>query len=418
MATSSATDRALIDLVRAGKVDAEIAVRLGMSKYVIEDRIAAICGERGFAGRAELAASRGDEPALPVVLPEETQRRALPMGSIVSLVAAMLVIGVAAWQFLPRPGQSSDVEPALSPAPAGAATSAPPAANNSMVNGVLVRDAAIGAPAFLPAGITLLILRTDENSGATSIERVTQTNEGLVNAVLLAPAPAEITKAVVSAEGTSIAAAVCSDCAPGTDGSMQVVRSDDSGATWQVLMTVTGPTFPGLVAVTRDDVVLDWGNGGVPNYRMADGGRICSGNGASLVASWWGRDGLATRSPASGEVVDCRGRTMFDPGLPADAVVESVRPFSKPGRVIAVSWREGTADAPEYLVAAFSSFENGALRIPMRASVTAWRGSSGFGTVFAADGRPHPVLYAFSKAMYHPLILAVSGQVEVIGASQ
>ncbi len=197
---------------------------------------------------------------------------------------------------------------------------------------------------------------------------------------------------------------------------MSILRSSDSGSNWAQVTSIAGPAFPGLVAVTRDDVVLDWGDGQARMFRMADGGRVCAAGGTTLVSTWWGANGLATRDPVSGHFVDCRGRTMFDPGLEPDAAIDSVRPFSRPGKLIAISWREGAASDTEFFVGAFSAFEYGALRVPNPAYVTAWRGASGFGTIFDAQGEPTPVRFDFSAGMYFPLLLHPVDHVDVLGA--
>lgn len=417
--TFLASDRALIEMVREGKVDAEIAVRLGISAGVIEDRIAAVCSELGLDSRAELA--RYDGPLTGVELPgtqDALRSRAISPATLVSLAAGMAVAALAGWTLLGRGDATREAETATAPStPAPIVQSLPTQASGPAVNGVPVQDAAIGVPESLPAGTTLLVVRTDSASGETTIERVTQTSEGLVNAVLFDPAGGgEIREAVVSGDGASMAAAVCIAC-EGSHPRLEVFRSDDSGANWRLVTATDAAVLPKLVAVTRDEVILDWGTGAARTFRTESGGRPCAAQGTSLVTAWWGPDGIASQDPASGRIVNCRGRTMFDPGLSTVAVIEDVRPFTRPGRVTTVSWREGNPAEPQYFIAAFSSFENGVLRVPGPATVAAWRGESGFGTVSTASGYSRAVRFDFSAGVYHPLRLGFEDNVRVIAAT-
>lgn len=415
-----ATDRALVELVREGKVDAEIAVRLGLSAGSIEDRVGAVCRELGLANRQELAEYRGPfEVAEFDDRAEGSGSRRLSPGTLLSLAAGLTVAAFVGWQLLARDGGPGAALPGTTPvsiAPA-AAQPAPSYSTGPAINGVPVQDAAIGVPESLPAGTTLLVVRTDSSSGETTIERVTQTSEGLVNAVLFDPAGGgEIREAVVSGDGGSMAASVCVGC-NGSHPRLEVFRSDDSGANWRLVTATDADILPKLVAVTRDEVILDWGTGGARTFRTESGGRPCAATGTTLVTSWWGPDGIASQDPADGRIVNCRGRTMFDPGLPAVAVIEDVRPFTRPGRVTTVSWREGGTSETEYFVAAFSSFENGVMRVPGPSTVAAWRGESGFGTVSTESGYSRAVRFDFSAGVYHPLRLGNEDNVRVIAAT-
>lgn len=414
-----ATDQALIEMVREGRVDAEIAVRLGLSAGAIEDRIAAVCSELGLAGRSELARYTGTLPGTEDARnPEPTPGRGVSLVTVASLVAGLAVAAVAGWRMLDRGASTDDLpnEAVAQPVATAVILAAPTRVAGPAVNGVPVQDAAIGAPESLPAGTTLLVLRTDAANGDTTIERVTQTSEGLVNAVLFSPASnGEIREAVVSGDGASMAASVCIAC-EGAHPRLEVFRSDDSGANWRLVTATEATVLPKLVAVTRDEVILDWGTSGSRTFRTDNGGRPCAAQGTSLVTSWWGPDGIASQDPASGRIVNCRGRTMFDPGLPTVAVIEDVRPFTRPGRVTTVSWRENTTAEPQYFVAAFSSFENGVLRVPGPSNVAAWRGESGFGTVTTEYGYSRAVRFDFSAGVYHPLRLGGEDNVRVIAA--
>lgn len=415
-----ASDRALIEMVREGKVDAEIAVRLGLSAGTIEDRIAAVCASLGLSDRGELARYNGP---LTVESTEETSSALrsprIPLPTLVSLTAGVVVAVIAGWRLLGGGGEASvgaqaTVPPDATPVFAARATPVMPA--GPAVNGVPVQDAAIGAPESLPAGTTLLVLRTDAATGETTIERVTQTSEGLVNAVLFTPASnGEIQDAVVSGDGASMAASVCIAC-ESTRPRLEVFRSDDAGGHWRLVTATEAEVLPKLVAVTRDEVILDWGTSSARTFRTESGGRPCAAQDTMLVASWWGPDGIASQDPASGRIVNCRGRTMFDPGLPSVAIIEDVRPFTRPGRVTTLSWREDGSSDTEYFVAAFSSFENGVLRVPGPSTVAAWRGESGFGTVSTVYGYSRAVRFDFSAGVYHPLRLGSDGNVRVIGA--
>ncbi len=163
--STSATDRALVELIRMGKVDAEIAVRLGLSAGVIEDRVTSICNDAGFTSRAELVASRGDLRPAVVLQADPPEQRRFALTAVLSLVTTLAICAVAAWMFVPRPAGESSATYALATANLTTPSFVPLPADTSVINGVRIQDAVIGVPEYLPAGITLLILRTDAASG-------------------------------------------------------------------------------------------------------------------------------------------------------------------------------------------------------------------------------------------------------------
>lgn len=102
----SPQEEALLELVREGRVDAEIAVRLGISNRDVKDRVEALAAKLGVPGRegllSDLALSVWEETAarpVPVFRPRVSERRSYGFVALIALTlgAAMAVAALNLW---------------------------------------------------------------------------------------------------------------------------------------------------------------------------------------------------------------------------------------------------------------------------------------------------------------------------------
>ncbi len=220
------SERSLLDLVRDGRVDAEIAVRLGIENRLVKARLATLMARAGVATRAELRewVEPEDEP-LPAVeapveiTPKPASRRRLPASAFASIAVAVGGAAMAlGWLAL----GDNDVAPdsARPTAEVGAnaaltvAGSPPPGPTPIVtIGGLTAREAKFGGVASLPEGVEVTVVRGSALDRGVRVERITET-AGVVDVatIFVARDGTRIADALADEEGDMVAVAVCSGC--------------------------------------------------------------------------------------------------------------------------------------------------------------------------------------------------------------
>ncbi len=253
------TDAYLLQLLRDGKVDAEIAVRLQITRTALQLRIDALCRSAGVVNRDELRAwietvdtaeyelipaAEIVEVAIPGAPPPPRYRRTSPIvvRTAASMAAAML--GLAGLVSMntgpstqPLTTRGVTILPAATVAPAMQAAVSVPIGPDLQPERALVVTRSNEAQQ-LPPGVTMLVeLRSGDRT--TGLELVTGSDDGSLArlSVLSAPSDGVITSTATLPNGEIMFSAVCQDgeC-DSTSGAGNAwttfYRSDDGGATW------------------------------------------------------------------------------------------------------------------------------------------------------------------------------------------
>jgi DNA-binding beta-propeller fold protein YncE/DNA-binding CsgD family transcriptional regulator len=128
--TPSAAERRVLDELAAGRTNAEIAVRLGLSPETVKSHISRMLGETDCADRGALARWWQGEQRRPRILPAlGWLGRAAATVAVLALVVLLLIGGISG---LPRLAERLDVRPRLArvllpePSPVPTPTPAPP----------------------------------------------------------------------------------------------------------------------------------------------------------------------------------------------------------------------------------------------------------------------------------------------------
>jgi hypothetical protein len=121
----SEQEQQLLDLIRAGKVDAEIAVRLGVSNAEVKERIERLMWRRGARYRDDLRRSEAG-PAPGPVASTGGSRSPKSLAAIATTVIALLAVGFACGWLLRGGGDVAPADAAASSAPTLPPTLPPP----------------------------------------------------------------------------------------------------------------------------------------------------------------------------------------------------------------------------------------------------------------------------------------------------
>lgn len=246
------SDAYLLQLLRDGKVDAEIAVRLGITSTELRLRIERLCRSAGVSTRDELRywietvdtvewqpeSAAPEEPAA-ADAPPRKRRAPVVVGTVASMAAAMLgLAGLVNLNDHPSTqhlapsavvGDSSDI-----PAPLAVLSGPPAAIGPDYLPERAISLHSANQSAALPPGTALLV----EVNGV-AIERLAAGADGSISRdrVLAAPSDGELTSTAALPTGAIIFAAVCDggacDSANGAGSAWTTFyRSDNLGETW------------------------------------------------------------------------------------------------------------------------------------------------------------------------------------------
>ncbi|MGD9933949.1 MAG: hypothetical protein AB7T37_09540 [Dehalococcoidia bacterium] len=236
------TDRAIVDGIRAGRRDVELAVELGITTADLKARVDRLVRTAAVDSRAALA--RWDFSATPSPLSVQNPPTAAVPSSTGSVnrtpvlryavtIALVLVAAFAGYRWL---GNESNPAPAPAVPLATVSPSLLPPAPK-----VRYEDLEPLPPIELPAGLVLFVLRGCEGCPfPTSLDRVFRDRLGVVQADrVLAPGPGESILGVwVTPDASLLVASLCvSSSCSGPGATSRIIQSGDGGATW----TVAGP---------------------------------------------------------------------------------------------------------------------------------------------------------------------------------
>jgi len=370
----SPAERRVLEYVREGTLDAEIAVRLGVPVGDVKDRIASMRRKLNLSDRAALAAwtpSDGPHPpdrtelppdvlADPEGAPPETLHRSLPnAGTLVSLVLVVLfaagAIGFLLWSNeTSEPRARADTTPADIPAlgpgpqpsPAPGYSVLTPSPGSTVAAGQLKE----GIPGALPPDVRLLLLRSCDGGIATCpphsryLELVASPASGeIARSVVFDPADRTLLDAVASHDGQVLFVMTClgGGClgAPGA-AEYRLHRSIDGGANWQARALPDGPVT--VVGVEGIDAVVTPAGG--HEYGIYDFGTNSFRDYGGTAPA---RQGLAAPDPRFALSNDRRlilttsGDIAFDPQLAIGSNIMSFVPGAAAGEFY-VDWQGGS----------------------------------------------------------------------------
>ena len=268
----SPTDSMLVASVRAGMLDAESAVRLGLTVTDVRRRIETVMMRLGFADRAELRSwdpvvrpFPADLAELTAPAPAATARPGElsapkprgPILSLVSLAGVAVVVGLGLWWFT-NSGSSSIATPA--PPTTAVVTTPAPSAVPATFAGVPLRPLTPLPATDLPPGLALYsLIDCDCGRPVQELVRLYRDLDGQVHRDTLFRADdysgdplASIFSVWAEGDASDIAVAVCVDGECGAQGPIVpltartvVWRSHDGGMSWDE----AGPPLTGLVSI-------------------------------------------------------------------------------------------------------------------------------------------------------------------------
>ena len=249
------SDAYLLQLLRDGKVDAEIAVRLGIREHDLRIRIEQLCRSAGVSTRDELrlwietvdtaewvpddAIATPEPPALPA---PKRRRSPVIVGTAASMAAAMLgLVGLVNIVDHPAGEQLAPVaieNNGTIPASIAGISSAPAPIGPDFHPERAIKTQVGVEPRPLPAGSTIVV-EVGERGHATSIDIIAMSDDALLSRsrVLHAPANGEVTSTAMLPTGAVMFAAICDggvcDSRNGAgDAWTTFYRSDNGGETW------------------------------------------------------------------------------------------------------------------------------------------------------------------------------------------
>ena len=288
----SPAERRVLEYVRQGTLDAEIAVRLGVPVGDVKERVASMLQKLNLPDRAALAAwdpsqlpasqpravepvvTEPAEPAAPTPeLPPRFSWRLDP-GTMASLViVALLVTGSLAYLLWPKseegtPARASaprgrwQTAVAVEPSPGGAATpgGSPVATITPVRRFDSLRE---GQPVTLPGTVQLLVLGpcpplSERCPGGERRLSWTHWDAGVpVGFPAFEPGGERLVDAIASPGGEAIVVLTCLGQCSGreAEGQWRLHRSLDWGVTWETSPAATGPiAVAGLVGT--DPIVM------------------------------------------------------------------------------------------------------------------------------------------------------------------
>ena len=298
-------ERRVLDYVRTGTLDAEIAVRLGVPIGDVKDRIERMLAKSGLKTKAELAAWVGDAPGAdptdseavigeyviglyPETPPSPNRRRRWSVA--VGTVAAVLAVGAGAWFTWGR--ELDRTAPQLYDSGArlentevvtltlASAFTTVSAAGVEVIAGVEVGALRYEDPTSFPAQTAMIVAMGcwQCDGPVSSLVRLWSADDGSVRRTVLFEPPTRsdgsidfISSYAVSPGGNSLAVALCTkEGCPWHDGTepggeLTIFRSDDGGATWQEVGSQPGGSY--IAAVKPRGVLM------ATRYRGDDGKR-------------------------------------------------------------------------------------------------------------------------------------------------
>ncbi|MGI8926906.1 MAG: hypothetical protein ACR2HN_09715 [Tepidiformaceae bacterium] len=390
------SERGVLDHIRAGQLDAEIAVRLGVPIGDVKERVAALIRKTGVAERRELAAWRAEggspaeerggpagelsseAPATDGVAEGAPRPRSRAFVAGLVLGGAAVAVGLGAVAYLAGGGgQRREERAAAGDAATPASTEEPlapaeptpdPRAPLTMVNGLPVRPLTVG-PALVSFNGWMLIEKSCVKceQSVASIQRVWWPDRGrgepVVETLFQSPYPGSyITAVTADAEGKMIAATVCKTgaCRSGSldAGTTALFQSLDGGVTWTELTTLPGAVFAS--AVTMRAIVLEQRRGasgerpeGISEYSyygekipVKPGGTGSVGMGWRLLGTL--ADGDPVWATSDGFLVTTSGRAVPGPAI-SDSAIDRV--VGSPGGGYLMSWHRtgaGVTDRTPY----------------------------------------------------------------------
>lgn len=355
------SERNLLNLIRDGRVDAEIAVRLGIENRQVKTRIEMLVARAGVTTRAELRdwVEPEDEEALvvPVEHDETTvvrhPRRSIPVAALVSVIAAFGGAAIAlGWLVTVNEDAASSARPA--PAARSFADSTATDASPTpivTIGGLTAKEARYAGITALPEGIELIIVRGTAIDRGLEVERVSASNGAFyVDPVYEAPRGTRIADALAHGPSETVAISVCRGCSglvAGRNGAtieFLVARGRD--AEFRVVQRRTlaaGEAVPRLVAILPSALVLQTGSPAAPVFE-ATSGTICDEPGVLAIAPAAGAISLFSLQAYA----SCGDNVLFAKNIVRGIDVTASRQLS--GEESIASWTESTRLGKSYFV--------------------------------------------------------------------
>ena len=271
-------ERILLAHLRAGLLDAEIAVRLGLSTGEVKARIERLAANVGVPDRAALRAWDGRPPAPPPPFPGRDEaaprrRRTMPRIATAVVAAGVVLAAVFASLLLGREDGGGETSARTSASATSTPASPAPAASRDrtaapvgQIGAVPVRELTLAAPAPLPSGLVLYLYSDIGSNGLTRVSgRAGTSPKGETR---FTPKEGRIREAAMAPDGYQLAVLTC-QCVAGSPfpplGRVQLQYSSDGGITWRQLADLEGdwrisyvlPAYEaGVVLVRGEEAIL------------------------------------------------------------------------------------------------------------------------------------------------------------------
>ncbi|MGI8925653.1 MAG: hypothetical protein ACR2HN_03275 [Tepidiformaceae bacterium] len=365
------TEEMVLGFIRAGAMDAEIAVRIGCSIADVKARVASLLAKAGADERVALrtwepaTAAAGSGQALPVP-PGAAPRgaaRARSLSPLVGLAVVAVLAVSAAWALVEFRGRGG--ERTASKAPAATADIPNPPLVAAVTAGVQFRLLQFDAVGIgFPGDIALLLKEgCDGCVGEGRVTRIYRGPGGEIERDVLfeVEVGSRLLSVRVDPRGARIA---LTEYRPGTRESI-VWRSLDGGVRWDRLALLEGEQH--AVAIIGDDVLAWEGNGvGWGVYRRLPSDEPYASpvpSGQPLPYPLGGQ--VTYRGPAS-TLVRSDGTTVLDAPIARGALITNLHPYPHgdrllleltallPQATIPYSWL-ATVDRDGALVAGFTN---------------------------------------------------------------
>jgi DNA-binding CsgD family transcriptional regulator len=452
----SPSEQMVIELVREGARDAEIAVRMSITIGDAKNRIAALVARLGLRERRDLvtwqprpaAAGTGAAAAWPASAVGPAPRRRWSGRLLLGAAAVLgLPLLIAAFFLLPRLFDGSTAGPDKATVEIAQLVVVPPAPGAVDTRGF--KPIVVGEPASPSESYALIVLTTPIGpaSGA-ALQRIYTDSGGQVHReMLLASTPGStLLSAVAGGKGDILATVCLGRCAEDTplgSGTTRMLRSFDGGVSWQVAGAAPGNYVAyalmqsgAVVSLPSDDRYSFWPlEGSVPSdgtpslhfvgqpFRFRDQ-RIDPSRpyalsppplAATAAGLLWGS--------SDGTLITGQGSVVLDPHLGSNVRIWSALPTPDESEFV-VTWiatdpaagqyrsgpYTGVFDVDGHLIAGFASsgieiaqvlspgYAIGTAQVP-----TVWQGVDSKGEPIQTI----PVLIDLAKGIAHPVLRAL-----------